>query len=310
MDVISSKNFNNCDNGDVAVAIGSFDGLHLGHQAVIKKAIEIARKNNMTGGVYSFVPHPLKILKPEKAPKLIINPTQKVNILAKMGVDIFFKQIFTKGFSNIDFKEFVIDILLKQLNVKHIVVGEDFKFGHNGKGHVNSLYNLGNEYGFDVTVIKQIKINEDKISSTKIRQFIKKGKISKAAKYLGRYFQIEGEVVTGDGRGTKIGFPTANISINTDYVLPPDGVYAVYVNYKNEKFRGITNLGYRPTFAGENHSIETYIMEFADELYGTNIKIDFVDFIRTEKRFNNSEELVKQINKDILYTNNLLCYNI
>ena len=310
MDVITSKDFNNCDNGNMAVAIGSFDGLHLGHQAVIKKAMEIARKNNMNSGVYSFVPHPLKVLKPEKAPKLIINSIQKEEILEKMGVEFFFKQKFTEEFSNIEFKEFVLDILIKKLNVNHIVVGEDFKFGHNGKGHVNSLFNLGDEYGFDVTVLKPIKINEDKISSTKIREFIKTGKISKAAKYLGRYFQIKGKVVTGDGRGSKIGFPTANISINTDYVLPPDGVYAVYVNYKNERFRGMTNLGYRPTFAGENHSIETYIMEFADELYGTNIKIDFVDFIRTEKRFNNSEELVKQINKDILYTNNLLCYNI
>ncbi len=309
MDIINNKGFDNFNDGSLTVAIGSFDGLHRGHQEVIKEAKNIAEDNNMKSGVFSFIPHPLKVLKPGEAPKSLINHEQKASILTDIGIDYFLRQKFTTEFSKMGFKEFILDIMINKLNVKHIIVGEDFKFGHEGMGHVNSLSYLGNKYGFEVTVLKAVKLNNEKISSTKIRNFIKEGNIKKATEYLGRYFQIEGKVIEGDGRGRNIGFPTANISVSTDYVLPPNGVYAVYVIYNNKKFKGITNLGFRPTFQGENYSFETHIIDFKGHLYDTQLKIEFVNYIREERKFNNRDELAEQINSDILYTNNLLCYN-
>ncbi len=310
MDIIDSNNFNNFNGGPLVVAIGCFDGLHKGHQEIIKNAQKLAEEKNIKSGVYSFVPHPLQILKPDKAPERIINYRQKLKLLMNLDIDFFLKQRFTKKFSTIEFEEFVKEILINKLNIKYVVVGEDFRFGHKGKGNVKILKKLGKKYGLNVKVIKAVKLTGEIISSTKIRQLIKNGKIQNASEYLGRYFQIEGEVISGKGRGNKIGFPTANIVPETNYVLPPDGVYAVYVNYKKKRFKGITNLGFRPTFSEKDYSIETYIMGFSDKLYGSYLQIDFVNFIRPEKKFNNIKELKQQINKDILYTNNLLCYNI
>ncbi len=307
MEVVKSSNFDKTDTLPVAIAIGAFDGLHPGHQAIINKSIKKAKKINIFSGVYSFDPHPLKIINPNQAPPSLISFKQKIEILEKMGIDYYYEQKFTPEFSRISFKNFVKKIILGKLNTRHIVVGHDFKFGYHGTGNINSLRQMGKKYNFEVSVLEPVKIGGHKISSSRIRKLIKKGKINELPKYLGRYYQLEGKVIYGEGRGHKIGIPTANLKLKTDYALPPRGVYAAYVYYNDKKYKAIANFGVKPTFNKSNYSIEIHLINFSGNIYGIDLIVELISFIRKEIAFNSSTKLVKQIKKDILYTDNVLC---
>lgn len=310
MKVIKSRDFSSIDTGGVAIALGSFDGLHLGHQAVINKMIKQSRKMGLKSGVFTFYPHPLKILQPGDTPSSILSNRQKRALIGKMGVDYYLEQNFTKDFSKIDYLSFVKNVLINKLQVKSIVIGEDFRFGYKGKGSLKSLKMLGSEFNFSVTGIQTVKKDKIRISSTLIREMIKKGKINILPEFLGRYYALEGLVISGEGRGKRLGFPTANLKLNADYALPPRGVYANFVYCQGKKYKGITNFGFKPTFSSKNYTIEVYIINYSgEELYGKEITIELVDFIRKEMTFNNSAELSEQIRKDVLYTDSLLCYN-
>ena len=307
MYVIKNNEFSKYDNKPTVVAIGSFDGLHKGHQEIIKKTIELADKNNMVSGVFSFFPHPLEIIAPEKSPSFLISRSQKLKILDKLGIDYFFEQEFTEEFSELNFEKFISNILIKKIGVKHIVVGSDFKFGKNQSGNTNKLKKLSANYNINTTILPIIKKQDGKISSTYIRKLIKKGRVDEVAKYLGRNYKIEGKVVTGEGRGRKLGIPTANLNLSTDYVLPPKGVYAAKAYYKGEEFKAVVNFGKKPTFSDENYTIEVHILDIERDFYGEMIEVELYEFIRNERKFSNKDDLINQIESDILYTRNILC---
>ncbi len=309
MDVIDSRRFNEFRGGPVVIAIGAFDGLHLGHQTIIQRAVEKSHGLKTVSGVYSFSPHPQQILFPENFNGYIMSEEQKEQNLEKLGIDYFFRQKFTREFSQMDFKDFIKNILVDKLNVCHIVVGDDFRFGYHGSGGVKSLKIMGERYNFTVDILSPVKINKEKVSSTLIRNMVDSGQMDKIPDYMGRYYQIQGKVITGEGRGRKLGIPTANLKLDTEYIMPPRGVYAAYAVIDDKQYKGILNIGFKPTFAGKDYSIEIHIMEFSGDLYGKKLKVEMIKFIRPEKAFAGIEELVKQIKKDILYTDSLLCYN-
>lgn len=310
MEVIESLEFNLKNKQEIVVAIGSFDGIHVGHRAIINKTIEIAEEENLPAGVYSFYPHPLKIINPEQAPASLISEEQKVELLDEMDLDYYFRQKFTAKFSMLKFNKFIKNILVEKINVNHIIVGDDFKFGHRGKGTTDALKKSEKKYGFKVTILDPVKVKGKKVSSSLIRNLIKKGRVDEIPDYFGDYYRLQGTVIQGKGRGKQLGFPTANLELTTDYALPPDGVYAAYVYYKGKRYPGIANFGHKPTFADGDYSIEIHIMNFSGNLYNEILTLELREFIREEKTFSNAQQLVNRIKRDILYTNNLLCYNI
>ena len=307
MQVSESPEFNKNEDAPVVIAIGAFDGFHLGHQKIIQETKNKADRIQLPAGIYSFYPHPLQVIKPDQAPRYLISEEQKIDILNNMDLDYYFRQKFTKKFSQISFNKFVKDILVNQINTKQVVVGKDFKFGHKGKGNVTSLTDLGYKYDFEVSIVPSFKKNGEKVSSSLIRTLIKKGKVGQVSDYFGRNFIIEGKVVYGDGRGKKLGFPTANLKLTTAYVLPAPGVYAGYVHIDNNKYKGIANFGYKPTFSGNEYNIEIHIIGFSNDIYHKKISFEMIKFIRKEMNFDSHDQLIEQINQDLLYTDNFLC---
>ncbi|MBF8436660.1 bifunctional riboflavin kinase/FAD synthetase [Halanaerobiaceae bacterium Z-7014] len=307
MKVIYSNEFKEFDGQRSAIAIGSFDGIHRGHQAVINKTKEIARENNLSPAVFSFEPHPRQVLSPDHIPGFITSPEQKVRLLTDLNIDYYFCQEFTKKFAKKDFEEFVENILYKSLNIGHIVVGEDFSFGRGGSGNIEDLKELGEKFDFSVTPLSIINNHGDKISSTKIRHLISRGEMDEVKGLLGRYYTMAGKVVHGDARGAKLGFPTANLSLNTDYVLPAKGVYAGYVNYNGNRLRGVANFGHNPTFTVGEYRIEVFIIDLNKNLYGEDLEFSLVKYIRPEKKFDNKNDLIEAIKQDVLYSKEVLC---
>lgn len=308
MEVIKSSNFNNVNIGPMVLTIGVFDGLHLGHQAIINKAKEIGKEKQLPVGIYTFNPNPLKVLKPAIAPKAILSTRQKIELLSSFNLDYYLEQKFTLEFASMEYTEFVRDYLLEKFNVVHLVVGEDFSLGYKGEGTLDNLKKLADSAGFEISCLENIKIGDKRISSTLIRELIEKGRVQEVPEYLGRYYRLDGKVVRGKGRGKILGFPTANMKLDEDYVLPAEGVYAAYVHYNGEKYRAVVNFGNNPTFPGSDYSIEAHIIGFPErELYCEHLSIELVQRIRGEMTFESSEELAEQIKKDILYTENLLC---
>ena len=197
--------------------------------------------------------------------------------------------------------------MIKKLNISHIIVGNDFKFGKDQFGDTDKLKEISKKYNISVHALEVLKESNSKISSTHIRKLIREGNVAEVSKYLGRNYILEGKVITGEGRGKKLGIPTANIKLDTDYVLPPKGVYACYAHYNNKKYDAIVNFGKKPTFANKKYSIEVHIFDMAKDIYGSKLKVELIDFVRGQKAFSSEEELVSQIKDDILYTRNLLC---
>ncbi|HOA40431.1 MAG TPA: bifunctional riboflavin kinase/FAD synthetase [Halanaerobiales bacterium] len=307
MEVIKSSNFNNINTGPMVLTIGVFDGLHLGHQAIINKAKEIGKEKQVPVGIYTFNPNPLKVLKPAFAPKAILSPRQKIELLSSYNLDYYLEQKFTMDFASLDYAEFVQDYLLDKFKIVHLVVGEDFTLGSKGEGNLANLKKLADSSGFEITCLENIKIGKERVSSTLIRKLVEQGKLEEVPQYLGRYYRLEGKVVRGKGRGKTLGVPTANIKLDEDYVLPPEGVYSAYVLYDGKEYQGVVNFGNNPTFPGSDFTIEVHIIGFDKEIYCEHLSLDLVQRIRGEMTFKSSDELVEQIKKDILYTENLLC---
>lgn len=299
--LILDENNINLYNDKKAIALGNFDGVHLGHQALIKRAIELSRINNILSSVFTFKQHTMKIICPDRMPQLLTTNRKKEEELSKflLNYAIFFD--FNKNFSMLSPEEFIKNILIDKLNMKIAIVGEDYKFGYKAKGDVNLLKDLSTKYNYDVDIIEPVKVNEMIVSSSYIRELIKDGNIEEANKCLGRYFSLEGYVKSGRKVGRKLGFPTANINIPRDFILPLNGVYVTRVKVSNNYFLGITNVGINPTFGMSNISVETYIIDFCEDIYNFFIEIEFVKRIRDEIKFNNTENLIKQMEKDYLF---------
>ncbi len=293
----SFKEYNSIEGS--VVTIGTFDGIHLGHQDIIHKLQEISNKKKLKSIVLSFSPHPKIVLQNNTDIKLINTLDEKVEILKKYNIDYFIIKEFTKEFSRLTALEFVRDILVNTLNAKHLIVGYDHHFGRNRGANIIQLREFGEIYDFEVTEISPRKINDISISSTKIRALLKEGKIDYANKYLDEYFVLTGMVVKGMGRGKLLGFPTANIKIKDEHkLIPNNGVYIVASCIDSKIYYGMMNIGKNPTFIDKNQSIEVHFFDLDYDIYDKNITIKLIKRIRDEKKFNSPELLRDQLELD------------
>lgn len=288
-----------CDKyPNITVALGTFDGVHLGHQKIIGKAVTLAKAINGTSVVFTFSNHPLSIVAPERCPSQIITNEYKAELLRSLGVDILINIPFTSTLLKYSPSEF-IHLLQTNLKPKHVVVGPNYSFGYKCVGNPELLAKAGQKENFEVEVHPAVYLDGDLISSTLIRKFIAEGNVAESARLLGRSFRLKGEVVTGDQRGRMLGFPTANLNIPDNFAVPNNGVYAVRTYFNHSIYNSIANIGINPTFKGINRHIEVHLLDFDDNLYGKTIEVEFLEKIRPEKTFSNVHELVKQIKSDI-----------
>ena len=288
-------NKNHC-NG--VIAIGNFDGLHLGHQKVIKEARQKAKKNKIAFGVMTFEPMPVMFFNKKIKNHRINSLEQKKNQFKKFKLDFLIIIKFDKNFSSQSAEEFINNIIYKKTKCKYLYVSKNFKFGFKRQGNIHTLKKFEKKYNFKNIITQPYKKSNKIISSTFLRKKIRLGKIDEVNKLLNRNWCIDGKVIKGQRRGRKIGFPTCNLKLN-DYVVPKLGVYAVKVKSKNFHKNGIANIGYRPTFNGQNLLLETNIFGINKNLYNKVISIYFKKFIRSEKKFRNLKHLKKQIKLDI-----------
>ena len=281
------------------MAIGVFDGVHKGHQALIKKAVSKAKRLGTKSVVMTFSPHPVSVLHPKFELSLITSLDHKIKLIEALDVDILIVIKFTKLFAVQSPDTFIKKYIANKLNSKEVYVGDDFRFGSGRTGEIDSFKALARSYGFNVNVIKLIKNDNEKVSSSVIRNLIKSGDLNKAKRLLGRYVAIEGKVVKGDARGRKLGFPTANI-IPDKEIIPPLGVYAAIVSIDGKQYKGMTNVGFCPVFRrnAENVTVETFIFDFNKNIYGKVIVIAFVKRIRDELNFKTQDKLIEQMKKD------------
>ncbi|MEC5422648.1 riboflavin biosynthesis protein RibF [Virgibacillus sp. C22-A2] len=284
---------------DTVCAIGFFDGIHKGHQSVIKKAVVEAKKKKMESAVITFYPHPSVILKKDTERVRYITPIkEKKKVLQDLHIDRLYIIKFNKDLASLSPQDF-IDHFIVGLNIKHLVAGFDFSYGHKGKGNMETMDSLANG-SFTHTTISKVELDKEKISSTRIRELLKDGNVTGANRLLGRPLTIEGIVVKGDQRGRTIGYPTANLEVNPDALLPKAGVYAVKIRYNGDVFEGMANLGIKPTFNTGNTepSVEVNIFDYNNNLYGEALVIEWHCYIRDEKKFNGVESLIRQLASD------------
>jgi riboflavin kinase/FMN adenylyltransferase len=289
------------DRGSV-VAIGNFDGVHLGHRIVIGRTAEIARGLGARLAVLTFEPHPFQVFHPEAPPFRLTPFRAKARHLEALGVDLLFVLPFDLEFSKVPAQEFVRSLIVENLQARHVVVGYDFHFGHKRGGTPEVLRELGERWGFGVTVVAPLEAAGGTVySSTRIRQDLAQGRPREAAAMLGRPFEIEGRVETGDRRGRTIGFPTANLSLG-DHLRPAGGVYAVRVEIEGEtpqRWRdGVANLGTRPTVDGSDLRLEAHLFDYAGDLYGRHLRVALIEHLRPERKFAGLDELKAQIAAD------------
>ncbi len=283
----------------LSIALGFFDGVHKGHQHVISEAKQEAEQNGWKSAVMTFDPHPLTVLRGKKDIQYITPIEEKKAIFESLGVDYLFIARFTEEFAALSPQDFV-DLYLIGLNVKHVTAGFDYSYGRFGKGDMKAL--PGHSKGcFGVTVIRQVSLDEEKVSSTRIRQSLANGDVEGFLHLTGRHYTTKGEVVHGAKRGRTIGFPTANVALADDRIIPATGVYAVKASVSGETYEGVCNVGYKPTFYDEKAgkpSVEVYLFNFDGEIYGEELTIEWIIRLRSERKFNGADELIQQILKD------------
>lgn len=282
------------------VTIGVFDGLHLGHQEVIRQTIDYAQRIKAKSVLLTFKPHPQEVIANRKV-ELITSYEQKKELIAKLGVDIYSELKFSPSFASLSAEGFIEKVLGERLKVKGLILGTNYRFGRNGEGDAQLIRKLAKRYNFEAVIVPSVKINEQVVSSSLIRSFIKTGRFDPANKFLGRDWKIYGKIFRDSGRGRALGYPTANVSYSPGILLP-QGVFAaeIILDSANEKKRGIVNIGSRPTFSSptKEKNLEVHIFDFQNEIYGEKIEIILKHKIRNEQRFSSKEELVQQIKKD------------
>ena len=282
------------------ITIGTFDGVHVGHQQIIHRLVDTARKNDLQALVLTFFPHPRMVIQNDANIKLINTIDEKAKQLEQLGVDHLVVKEFTKSFSRLTALEYVRDILVNKLKVKHIIVGYDHHFGRNRTANINELKEFGSFYDFEVTEIEPQEVDDVAVSSTKIRSAILKGNIPTANKFLGYNFMLTGTVIKGKGLGKTLDFPTANIQIEAAYkLIPKHGVYVVKSQIKGVEVFGMMNIGKNPTVSeGNQTKIEVHFFDFNANLYGAVLKIELLNHLRSEIKFPNIEALKLQLEKD------------
>ncbi|MFN8432234.1 MAG: bifunctional riboflavin kinase/FAD synthetase [Spirosomataceae bacterium] len=287
-------------NGNSIVTTGTFDGVHLGHQLIIKKLKEKARELNGETVLLTFWPHPRLIISPhDNNLKLLTTIDEKLEILGSLGIDHMVVLPFTREFSELSSDKYIDEILVKGLGTKAMVIGYDHRFGKNREGGIDYLKKHSDRYKIEVTEISRQEIENITISSTKIRKAVLEGNIKIANELLGRPYSFSGHIIKGRQLGRTIGFPTANVALQKNYkLIPKNGVYITKVHLRNKTFGGIMNIGNRPTVDGIGTSMEVHIFEFSDDIYGENLKVEVLEFVRNEQKFDNIKELIAQIEID------------
>ena len=284
---------------NVCLTLGIYDGLHLGHQRIIRRVMERARALEGTSCIVTFDPHPREILDPEAAPDLLTTTEKKAELIEQLGVDALCLVKFTRQFASIEADAFVKDFLVGKLHMRAIIEGYNWGFGKGRKGNISLLRELSTHYGYDVEQVDQVEINGQLVSSTLIRELVLSGELERAEMYLGRKYSITGDIVGGARLGRELGFPTANI-VPRHEAIPPDGIYAVWAEVQGVCKPGTLNIGYRPTVSNERkRTVEVHIMDFYRDIYDEKIEITFVAKLREEKKFSSVSALTDQIKKDV-----------
>ncbi len=280
-----------------AITVGNFDGIHLGHRFLISTLKEKAKERNLKTLVLTFCPHPLRVL----APKLLLceltDIDEKIELFGELGIDYLCFIRFDKDFSRIRARRFLEEILYRRLGCRYLLVGYDWRYGYRREGEIELAKEVGKELGFEVEEAAPFKINNHIVSSTLIRRLLREGRVKEVREYLGHNYWIKRRVIRGEGIGKELGFPTANLQ-HTENLCLKEGVYVVKVN---DEYLGVANYGYRPTFGGRKKLLEVHLLDFEGDVHGRKLKVEFLDFIREERRFNSPEELIKQIKRDIEY---------
>ena len=285
------RNYNNY------IALGSFDGLHVGHLSLIYKVVEVAKNNKGKSMVFTFKNHPKSFIDEENSPKLLMDNNKKIEVLKKSGIDVVCFKEFDEEFMKMSPKEF-IEFLALNYNVKGIIVGFNYKFGYKNLGNIELLKELQEEYRYELYIMDPCTYKEEVISSTRIRNAIGYGDVLEASKMLNRPYSLSGEVIHGRKIGRTIGFPTANLKYDKNFILPGIGVYYTNIKVNNKIYKGITSVGSNPTVQGKKITVETYILDFDKDIYGDMVEVSFIKKIRNEKKFDGLEELKNQIEKD------------
>ncbi|HXY54447.1 MAG TPA: bifunctional riboflavin kinase/FAD synthetase [Nitrospirota bacterium] len=280
------------------LTLGNFDGVHLGHQAIFRRVVDRAAEIGGTSIAFTFEPHPLKVLAPERSPKLLNTFHGKMELFEAAGIEVVICANFTREFADQNPEDFARDVLHKKIGVREVYVGYDYAFGKGREGSIESLKVMGKTHGFRVGVVDAVQVDGTVVSSSIIRDLISTGRVTEAVPFLGRRYTIEGEVVHGSHRGHSLGFPTANLRISNE-LLPAYGVYAVLATVDGLRLKGVASIGVRPTFDTGSVSVEVYLFDYAGDLYGKQITVSFVKRLRGEEKFPSAESLVRQIRKDV-----------
>jgi len=288
------------------VTIGNFDGVHLGHRFIFRMLVEEAHREGRPAVAISFDPHPKMVLHPERRPfYLITTPKEKISLLAGLGIDALILIPFSLEYSRTTAEEFVREVLRERLRIRRILIGHDYTFGRGKEGNEAFLTEAGCRLGFEVEVINAFCVGDTVISSTKIREALLAGEVRFVASLLGRPYNLAGRVISGNQRGVRLGFPTANIAPDKE-LIPACGVYTIRVLREGKRYDGILNIGFNPTFADGKRSIEVHIFDFHEDIYGESIEILFIERIRDEVRFESPEKLIAQIDRDIARARKIL----
>jgi len=283
------------------VTVGNFDGIHIGHQKLLNQVVGLSRERGINATLVTFDRHPKAVVSSSAAQKvrILTNLDEKIKNVEKFGLDRVVIIKFTREFSELSYQQFITDILINKLGMQAIVVGHDHAFGRDRAGNIENLEVIRQTHHFDIFEIGPHKLDDMTVSSTLIRESIAEGNVDRAAEMLGRPYSISGIVVRGEGRGKKLSFPTANISPeNQSKLMPGEAVYAVDCILGKRKFRGMANIGYKPTFGNRDKTIEIHLFDFSEDIYGERISVEFIKRLRTEKKFRNEQELIEQLIKD------------
>ncbi|MFW6118606.1 MAG: bifunctional riboflavin kinase/FAD synthetase [Chloroflexota bacterium] len=284
--------------GETLLTIGVFDGVHAGHRYLLEKLQQRAAEKNLVSGVVTFSPHPQSVLYPHNQLPWLSNLEDRVRTFQELGVKIIAVLTFTSKVAQLGAREF-ISLVKKELRMRGIMVGPDFALGRGREGNIDLLHALGREMEFSVEVIPAYTINGEAVSSTLIRRVLAQGDMRKVERLMGRYFQLGGKVITSNKRGRILGFPTANLDIRPQQALPGNGIYATIAQVDGKQFPSATNIGIRPTFGEGEKTVETHLLDYKGDLYGKDIRLEFVQKLRDEQRFSSSEDLKAQIERDV-----------
>ena len=287
------------DPAPSVVTIGNFDGVHRGHRTLVRRTADAAVDRGLRAVVITFEPHPAAVLRPGSEPARLQTLQQRVDALEDAGADLVLVLAFTEQLASLEPDEFVAEVLVDGVGAQRVVVGTNFRYGRRAAGDIVHLASAGEVHGFEVEAVALLELDDARVSSSEIRQAVADGEVARAARGLGRPFALRGRVVEGDGRGSTIGVPTANLALNPQVVLPANGVYAGRVTVDERAYPAVTNVGVRPTFDGTARTVESHLLDTTVELYDREVEVTFEHRIRAERRFDGPDELVAQIREDV-----------